>query len=128
MQVEGKKLKPIRYGPFEIQEKIDINAFHLSLSPYMHIYLVVNVENFKLYESPMILDEEVDVQIPFVDDLSSKYMTELQEDVILHKNRRTSRRGVVEYLRVGLTGMNPSKEKWMEVGKVRELYPHILSM
>jgi hypothetical protein len=30
-----------------------------------------------------------------------------------------------EYLRVGLKGMNPSKAKWIEVGRVRELYPHL---
>jgi hypothetical protein len=27
--------------------------------------------------------------------------------------------------RVGLKGTNPSKDKWIEVGKVRELYPHL---
>ena len=54
---EGKKLKPIRYGPFIILEKIGTNAFHLDLPPYMQIYSVVNVENLKLYEPPMIMDE-----------------------------------------------------------------------
>jgi hypothetical protein len=38
-------LKPIRYGPFTILEKIGTNAFHLDLPPYMQIYSVVNVEN-----------------------------------------------------------------------------------
>ena len=38
MQGEGKKLKPIRYGPFKILEKIGENAFHLDLLAYMHIY------------------------------------------------------------------------------------------
>ena len=127
MQGEGKKLKPIRYGPFEILEKIGTNAFRLNLPPYMHIYSVVNVENLKLYEPPMILDEVTDIQVPSVDDLSPEYMSELPEDVILDKNVRTSRRGDVEYLRVGLKGMHPSKARWMEIGKVRELYPHLLS-
>jgi hypothetical protein len=38
---------------------------------------------------------------------------------------RTSKQGNVAYLRVGLKGTNPSKAKWIEVGKVRELYPHL---
>jgi hypothetical protein len=38
---------------------------------------------------------------------------------------RTSKRGNVEYLRIGLKGKNPRKTKWIEVGKVRELYPHL---
>jgi hypothetical protein len=45
MKGEGKNLKPIRYGPFKIVEKIGHNAFRLNLPPYMHIYSVVNVEN-----------------------------------------------------------------------------------
>ncbi len=38
----------------------------------------------------------------------------------------TSRRGYVEYLRVQLKGMNPSKARCMEIGRVRELYPHLM--
>ena len=37
MQGEGRKLKPIRYGPFEILEKIGTNAFCLNLPSYMQI-------------------------------------------------------------------------------------------
>ncbi|XP_057857737.2 uncharacterized protein LOC131066887 [Cryptomeria japonica] len=127
MQREGKKLKPIRYGPFEILEKIGTNAFHLNLPPYMQIYSVVNVENLKLYEPPMILDEEANVQVPSVDDLSLEYMSELPEDVILDRNVRSSKRGAIEYLKVGRKGMHPGKAQWMEVERVRELYPHLLS-
>ena len=65
MQGEGRKLKPIRYGPFEILKKIGTNAFHLNLPPYMQIYSVVNVENLKLYEPPMILDEDISKLIIF---------------------------------------------------------------
>ena len=93
----------------------------------MQIYSVVNVENLKLYEPPMILDEDIIIQVPLVDDLSPQYMTELPKDVILDKNVRTSRRGPVKYLRVGLKGMHPSKARWMEIGKVREKYHHLLS-
>src|SRR5713226_8107833 len=98
MKGEGKKLKPIRYGPFEILEKIGINAFRLNLPPYMQIYSVVNVENLKLYEPLMIMDEEINIQIPSIDDLAPEYMRELQDDAILDRNVRTSRRGNAEYL------------------------------
>ena len=64
MKGEGKKLKPIIYGPFTILEKIGTNAFRLELPPYMQIYSVVNVENLKLYEPPMIMDERENVSLP----------------------------------------------------------------
>ena len=35
LQGEGKKLKPIRYGPFRILENIGNNAFRLDLPSYM---------------------------------------------------------------------------------------------
>ena len=75
----------------------------------------------------MIMDEEINIQIPLVDDLAPEYMRELQDDVILDRNVRTSRRGNAEYLQVGLKGMHPRKARWMEIGKVRELYPHLLA-
>jgi hypothetical protein len=95
---EGKKLKPIRYGPFKIVDKIGNNAFRLDLPPYMQMYAVVNVENLKLYDPPLIDDQEEHVQIPSIDDFSLEYLTELQEDTILDRRMRTSKRGNVEYL------------------------------
>ena len=68
---EGKKLKPIRYGPFNILEKIGNNAFHLDLPPYMQIYIVFNVENLILYEPPLIYFQGEDVQILSIDDFST---------------------------------------------------------
>jgi hypothetical protein len=70
---EGNKLKPIRYGPFTILEKSDTNDFHLDLSPCMKIYSVVNIENLKLFEPPMIMDQDEEVSIPSVDDFSHEY-------------------------------------------------------
>jgi hypothetical protein len=108
MQGEGKKIKPIRYGPFKILDKIGTKAFQLELPPYMQIYSVVNVENLRLYEPPMIEDQGENVHIPSIEDFSPEYMNELQEDTILDKRVCASRRGDEEYLRVGLKGKNPS--------------------
>lgn len=83
---------------------------------------MVNVGNLKLYEPPMIMDPKENAQIPTVDDFSPECMTELQEDTILDRKVCTSRKGYVDYLRVGIKGMNPSKARWMEIRRVRELY------
>jgi len=55
MQGEGKKLKPIRYGPFRILEKIGENAFHLDLPAYMHIYSVIYADSLRLFE-PLLIE------------------------------------------------------------------------
>ena len=126
MQGEGKKLKPIRYGPFKILDKIGENAFRLDLPAYMQIYSVVNAENLRLYEPSLIEDPEEQSQLPSIGDLLSKYLNELQEDTVLDRKVRTTRQGDVEYLRVGLKGSNPSKAHWIEVRQVKEQYPHLL--
>ena len=125
LQGEGKKLKPIRYGPLRILEKIGNNAFRLDFPSYMKIYDVVNVENLRLYEPPLIEDQRGNVQIPSIEDFHPEYLDDLQQDTILDRRTRSSKRGNVDYLRVGLKGTNPSKSKWIKIGKVRELYPHL---
>ena len=127
LQGEGRKLKPIRYGPFTILDQVGNNALWLDFPPYMQMYSVVNVENLKLYEPPMIIDQDVQVQVPSVDEFAPEYLNELQEDVILDKKVRSSRRGDMEFLCVGLKGMHPSKSQWLETRRVRELYPHLVS-
>ena len=73
----------------------------------MQIYFVVNVENLRLFELPLIDDQGEHVQLPLIDDFLPEYLDELQQGLILEKRIRTSRRGNVEYLRVGLKGQNP---------------------
>ena len=125
MQGEGKNLKPIRYGPFRILEKIG-NSFCLDLLAYMHIYVVVNADCLRLFEPSMIEDPEEQIQLPSIDDLLPEYLNELQEDTVLDRKVKTMRRGDVEYLRIGLKGSKPSSAKWIEIGQVRKQYPHLV--
>jgi hypothetical protein len=122
---EGKKLKPIRYGPFTILEKSGTNDFCLDLPPYIHIYSVVNVVNLKLFEPLMIMDKYEEVSIALVDEFSIEYLDELKEYIIIDRRMRTLHRGDVDYLRVGLKRTHPSKAKWIEKDKVRGLFPHL---
>lgn len=127
MQGEGKKLKLIRYGPFTILEKIGQNAFRLDLPAYMHIYSLINVENLRLFEPSLIEDPEEKSQLPSIDDLLPEYLNELQEDTVLDRKVRTTRKGDIEYLRIGLKGSKPSSARWMEIGQVRKMYPHLIN-
>jgi len=103
-------------------EKIGNDAFRLDLPSYMQIYDVVNVENLRLYEPPLIEDQGENIQIPSIEYFSPKFL----DDTILDRRTRTSKRESIDYLRVGLKATNPLKDKWIEVGKVRQLYPHLL--
>jgi hypothetical protein len=91
----------------------------------MHIYSIVNVENLKLFKPPMIMDQGEEVSIPSFDEFSPEYLDNLNKDIILDRRTGTPHRGDVDYLRVGLKGTLPSKEKWIEKDTVRELFPHL---
>ena len=126
MQGEGKKLKPIRYGPFKILEKIGENDFRLDLPAYMHIYSVVNADSLRLFEPSLIEDPEEQSQLPSIDDLFPEYLNELEEDTILDRKVRTTRRGDVDYLRIGLKVSKPSSAKWIEIEQARKQYPQLI--
>lgn len=91
----------------------------------MQMYLVVNVENLKLYEPSLVMDIEEVGTIPTVEDFAPEYLDELLEDIILDRRTKTSWWGDVEYLQVGLKGIHPSKEKWLEKERVREKLSHL---
>ena len=55
----------------------------------MQMYYVVNIQNLQLYEPPMIMDEDANVQVSSIDDFSHEYVDELQEYVILDSRVRT---------------------------------------
>ena len=57
----------------------------------MQMYVVVNVQNLKLYESPLIDDQGEHIQIPSIDDFSLEYLTKMHEDTILHRRMQTSK-------------------------------------
>ena len=51
----------------------------------MKIYSVVNVENLRLYEPPLIEDQGEQVQIPYTEYFSPEYLDKLQRDTILDR-------------------------------------------
>ena len=57
LQGPDKKIKALKYGPFETLVKIGDHSYRLNLPPYMRIYLVVNADNLKLYEPSMLGQE-----------------------------------------------------------------------
>jgi hypothetical protein len=73
-------------------EKVGDKAYRISLPPYMHIFLVVNVDNLKLYE-PSMLDQEEDQFLPSIYELVLDAHVDLKEDTILQNRSRTARQG-----------------------------------
>lgn len=97
MKGEGKKLRPIRNGPFTILEKIGNNVVRLDLPIYMQMYSIVNVDNLRLYEPPVIMDTKEVGTVPTVHEFAPEYLDELPEDIILHRRTGNSQWGDVEY-------------------------------
>ena len=92
----------------------------------MKFYYVVNVKNLRLYEPPLIEDQGDNIQIPSIEYFSPEFLDVLQQDTMLDRRSRISKRGSIDYLRMGLKGTHPLKAKWIKVVKARELYPHLM--
>jgi len=63
----------------------------------MQIYVIVNVENLRLYEPPLIEYQGENSQIPSIEDFSPEFFDELQHDTIFDKIVRTSK-GEVSFI------------------------------
>jgi len=79
----------------------------------------------KLDKAYLIEDTRENVSISLTHFFSSKYLAELEQDVILDRETRTSRRRNRKHLHVGFKGTKLGKAKWIKKGRVRELYPHL---
>ena len=84
------KLMPLRYGPFEIIEQVNENAFRLKLPRYMNIISMVNMENLKLFKPSMVDEEEEHQVLPTVEDLAPHGLEELKENTVMQwKEQKT---------------------------------------
>ncbi|KAJ6990285.1 hypothetical protein NC653_018742 [Populus alba x Populus x berolinensis] len=117
---EGKKLMPIRCGPFKIIRKIGDNACQLELPAFMEMYSVVIVEKLKLFE-PSMLDDEPNGTLPTVEDL----VTEKEGYTIVERKTITTRRGARESFRIGRKGQRPSETKWFSREAGQAQFPRL---
>jgi hypothetical protein len=125
LQGPGKKIKGLRYDPFEVLEKVKNNTYILFVHTYMCIYLVVNVDNLKVYD-PSLLDLEEDRVLPSIEDLALDAQTMLPKDIVLQKRYRTTIQGQHDLWHIGLKGQLLRKEKWYSREKVEEKFPHLI--
>ena len=117
------KLHPLRYGPYVILEKIGENAYHLDLPTQLGIHNVINVNNLKLFEPP-ILEDAVPITHPM--DIIPDFQMPVQEDTILESKQRTTRNTqYISYL-VARKGQTPAQAKWMNKEMILRLFPHLL--
>ncbi|GJY85524.1 hypothetical protein Tco_0499550 [Tanacetum coccineum] len=88
---EGKKLKPIRYGPFQIVKKVGENACQLELPECMEMYSVANVDKLKLFE-PSMHDEEPGDSFSAIEGITTDHEKILSRDSIVEGKTRSTRR------------------------------------
>lgn len=123
---EGKKLKPLRYGPFRILQQIGDNAFKLDLPPYLGMYSVINAEYLKLFEPPLLDDDGDDkVVLPPIDDLWFDKEEPLKEDCILEQKVTKTRQGERAVFRIGRAGQVLSQSKWFSKEKGTLEFPNL---
>ncbi|KAL5717444.1 hypothetical protein ACHQM5_010444 [Ranunculus cassubicifolius] len=125
LQGPGRKLKPLRYGPFQILEQYGTNAFKLDLPGYMRMYSVANAENLKLFEPSLLDERDTAPLLPSVHDLIPSEV--VSEDLVLGKKTRKTRLGEQEFWWICPKGQYANRAKWYSEDQVRERFPHLLT-
>jgi hypothetical protein len=124
---EGRKLKPIRYGPFKIIKQYGDNAFQLELPPYMQLYSVVNVEHLKNFEPSMLdEDEEAIILLPQMEELELVKELHLETDTIVETKTIETRGGAKVRYRIGKKGHIASKAKWYTREAAQLAFPELV--
>ena len=110
---------PIHYGTYTILDKIGENAYRLDLPPQLGIHDVINVNQMKLFEPPL-LEERVTITYP-VDNILDFQMP-LDTDTILDtKTRSTRNREHISYL-VSHQGQTAAQATWMTAKSLQHSY------
>jgi len=118
------KMHPLRYGPYKILERIGDNAYRHKLPPQLGIHDVLNVNNLKPFEPPL-LEEEVQVHHPM--DVIQDFQPPLRENTILEQHTQHTRaQNYTSYL-VGQKGELPVQARWYSTAKMLESFPHLMS-
>lgn len=104
------KLHPLRYGPYIVLERIGENSYRLDLPSQLGIHDVLNVNNLKLFEPPL-LEESVTIHHP-VDNIPDFQPPLLKDTIMDFKKRNTRHQLYFSYL-VGRKGHTPAQAKWI---------------
>jgi len=104
-------------------EKVRETAYKLDLPPQLGIHNVINVNNLKLFEPPL-LEEAVTITHP-VDNIPYFQLPVAHDTLLDSRTRSTRNKDHTSYL-VARQGQTPAQAKWMTSTAVQSMLPHIL--
>jgi len=96
-----------------IIDQVGDNKFQLDMPPYMQIYSIVNVENLKLYE-PTLVVQDTCIMLPIYEYLALEHMSIFSKDAVLEKKISSSNGDHVMW-HIRLKGKHPHKAKWYAI-------------
>lgn len=117
------KLHPLRYGPYTVLARIGENAYHLDLPSQLGIHNVLNVNNLKLFEPPL-LEESVTIHHP-VDNILDFQPPLLKDTILDFKKWDTRHQPCFSYL-VGRKGHTPAQAKWINAETLQRNFPQLV--
>ena len=116
------KLKPLGCGPYIFLQHIGDNAYHLDFPPQLGIHDVVNVNNLKHYEPPLLEDN---VTVSHHVDLILDFKPPFLQDIVLDTHHTTTHHQQHTSYLVGCTGQTPSQAKWFSVAIMHKRFLHL---
>jgi hypothetical protein len=113
----------LRYAPYKVLERIGENEYRMDLPAQFSIHDVLNVNNLKLFEPPL-LEEAVTVHHP-MDNIPNFHPSLLVDQILDSKSRTTHQQQCLSYL-VGRKGQTPAQAKCKSTQTLKHKFPHFL--
>jgi len=101
-------------------EKVGENAYRLDLPPHLGIHNVINVNNLKLFEPPL-LEELVTITHP-IDNIPDFQLSMTNDTILDSRTRSTRNKEHTSYL-VARQGQTLEQAKWMTSAALTTMIP-----
>jgi len=116
-------LHPLKYAPYTILQRIGENVYQLDFPAQLEIHDVLNVNNLKLFESPL-LEETTIVQHP-MENIIGVQLHLFTDKILESKNKTTHQQQYILYL-MGQKRQMPTQTKWISTTTLQCNFHHFM--
>ena len=121
----NRKLRPLRYGPYNITKEVGDNAFELSIPPFLGLHPVFNVDLLRPYFPPLLDTSEVAEQLTPTE-LNPECLEQATMDQIMDTQVTGTRQQKIQLFRIVKTGQLLHQGKWLTKSQVQQKFPHLI--
>ena len=120
-----RKIRPLRYGPYNITKDVGNNSFKLSIPPFLSLHLVFNVDCLRPYFPPLLDTSDIAEELT-PKELNPDCMEQATADCIMDMQIKNTRRQKIQLYRVVKANQLLHQGRWFTRDQVQQKFPHLM--